>query len=235
MVNKENTSLEIKNAKTDIALIPVGATEQHASHLPVKTDAFLAEKVCEEVAKETGAYVLPAMPFGNSIENMEGAGTVTLRPMTLRAVIFDLTESLFRQGYKKIFVVNFHGANFVLKPTVREINYEGKFNGKVFYVDSAYGKFEGAKMDLHSGDVETSMMMYLWKKKLSLKNVKNVSPVYKRADLDWVGMVSATGGAGCWGFPLNATLKKGKKEFENRVAFVVKEINRILGLYNNIK
>ncbi len=230
MVNKENTSPEIKNFKTDIAFLAVGATEQHSFHLPVKTDAFIAEKVCEKAAKEIGAYLLPVMPFGNSIENMDGAGTVTLRPLTLRAVVMDLTESLFRQGYKKIFVFNFHGANFILKPTVREINYEGKYDGKVFFVDAAYGKTVGTNLDLHSGDEETSLMLYLWKKKINLKKVKNCSPVYHRADLDWVGMVGATGGTGCWGFPKAATLKKGKKEFENRVAFVVKEVRRILEL-----
>jgi len=117
MVNKENTSFEIRNFKTDTAIVAFGTTEQHSSHLPVKTDAFLAEKVCEKAAKEVKAYLLPVMPFGNSSENMEGAGTVTLSSMTLRSVLIDIADSLFRQGFKKIFVVNFHGGNFLLKTT----------------------------------------------------------------------------------------------------------------------
>lgn len=230
MVNKENTSPEIKNFKSDIAFVPVAATEQHSSHLPVKTDAFIAEKIMNEVVKKVKGYLLPVMPFGTSIENMGGAGTVTLMPPTLRLVVRDLVDSLYRQGYKIIFVVSFHGGNFILKPTVRELNYERK-EGRVFYLEP-FGDSSGGEPDLHSGYTETSLMMYLWKKEINLKGVKGSGPVYKRSDLDWIGMVEATEGKGCWGFPEKAGCDKGKIIFEQRVSACVKEIGRILKLYN---
>lgn len=231
MVNKESTSLEIKRCKTEIAFIPVAATEQHSSYLPVKTDAFIAEKIMNEVVKQVKGYLLPVMPFGTSIENMGGAGTVTLMPPTLRLVVRDLVESLSRQGYKKIFVVSFHGGNFILKPTVRELNYERK-DGKVFYLEP-FGDFGGGEPDLHSGRTETSLMLYLWKKQIDLKGMKGSGPGYKRSDLDWIGMVEATEGKGCWGYPEKASYARGKKEFEERVTAVVKEIGRILKLYKS--
>lgn len=230
MSTKVNTSKEIKFEDTEVAFIPVASTEQHSSHLPVMTDAFIAEKAMNEVVKKVKGYLLPVMPFGTSIENMGGAGTVTLKTNTLKLVVNDIVDSLFRQGYKKIFVVNFHGGNFILKPAIRELNYE-RSEGKVFCVEPPWSL--GTKnMDLHSGMEETSIMMYLWKKNIDLKNVKNTNPVYKRSDLDWIGMVEATGGAGNWGHAKKAGYIKGKTAFDRIVKGCIDEINRILKLTN---
>jgi len=234
MVNKESTSKQIKMEKTDIAFIPVGSTEQHSVHLPVMTDAFIIEKISYEVAKRIGGYLLPTLPFGTSIENMGGAGTVTLRPMTLRQVIYDLVDSLYRQGYKKIFVINFHGGNFILRPAIREINYERQ-EGKVFYVGSEFFTSAKKRIDLHAGEIETSLMMYLWRKNVSLDEVKNTTPNFVRSDLDWIGMVEATDGIGSWGYPTRASYNKGKKIFKKMVEDYVNEIKRLLILIEKKK
>jgi len=229
MADKESTSLEIGNLKTELAIIPIGATEQHAHHLPVMTDAFIAEKVCAEAAKRIQAYLLPVQPFGTSIENMDGPGTVTLRPLTLRSVLNDLVDSLYQQGYKKIFVINFHGGNFILKPAIREINYDRK-EGTVFYLDPWDALF--APEDLHAGFAETALMLYLWKGDLKYKNLKAVKPArHKRSDLDWIGMVGATKGAGYWGDPSRATQADGKRIFEQLVTATLSEIQRLLNVH----
>ena len=49
-----------------VALVPVGATEQHGYHLPVGTDVFLAEKLAEKVSDRTGALIYPSINFGYS-------------------------------------------------------------------------------------------------------------------------------------------------------------------------
>jgi len=230
MVNQENTSLEIGNCKTALAIIPIGATEQHARHLPVMTDAFIADKVCAEAAKQIKAYWLPVQPFGTSLENMDGPGTVTLRPLTLRSVVYDLVDSLYRQGYQKIFVINFHGGNFILKPTIRELNYDRK-EGTVFYLDPWAKLTAGPSFDLHAGFAETALMRYLWKDNLKCKHLRAVKPVHQRSDLDWIGMVGATKGAGYWGDPSRATPAEGKRIFEQLAADTVAGIQRILKLH----
>ena len=48
-----------------VALIPVGATEQHGPHLPVGTDTIIATALAEAAAA-TVAVVLPPLPFGAS-------------------------------------------------------------------------------------------------------------------------------------------------------------------------
>jgi creatinine amidohydrolase len=48
-----------------VALIPVGATEQHGAHFPVGTDTIIATAVADAAAEEV-AVVLPPLAFGAS-------------------------------------------------------------------------------------------------------------------------------------------------------------------------
>ena len=43
------------------------------------------------------------------------AGTVWLKPKTLAAVVNDVVQSLYRQGFRKILILSAHGGNFVLR------------------------------------------------------------------------------------------------------------------------
>ncbi|HEV2067994.1 MAG TPA: creatininase family protein, partial [Thermomicrobiales bacterium] len=51
-----------------VAVLPVGATEQHGPHLPVGTDAFAVEHIAREaaaiVAQDVPIVVTPTLPFG---------------------------------------------------------------------------------------------------------------------------------------------------------------------------
>src|SRR5580692_6921372 len=48
----------------EVALLPVGATEQHGPHLPAGTDTIIAKALSEAVSARTGAIVLPPSPSG---------------------------------------------------------------------------------------------------------------------------------------------------------------------------
>src|ERR1700742_893359 len=59
-----------------VALIPVGATEQHGPHLPVGTDTIIATALADAAAGEV-AVVLPPLAFGSSFfHGTRMAGTV---------------------------------------------------------------------------------------------------------------------------------------------------------------
>ena len=52
---------EFAARKDDIIILPVGSTEQHAQHLPLSTDAVIAEKFALALAKEVNGIVMPTM------------------------------------------------------------------------------------------------------------------------------------------------------------------------------
>jgi len=94
----------------DRVVVPLGSTEQHA-FLSVGTDSILAERVAVEAAEPLGVLVLPAMPFGIAPGFAAFPGTVSLRPETLAAVLVDLLDTLYGQGFRGFLVVNGHGGN----------------------------------------------------------------------------------------------------------------------------
>ena len=71
----------------DVALIPIGATEQHGRHLPLLVDTGWAVAACERAARLAGAVVAPALPYGWSPHHMGYPGTVTLGAATLQAAV----------------------------------------------------------------------------------------------------------------------------------------------------
>jgi creatinine amidohydrolase len=90
----------------DIALLPVGATEQHGAHTPLMVDTGWAAWISERVAARTGVLVAPPLHFGWSPHHLAYPGGITLRPETLTQVIVDVGESLLVQGFRKLVLVN---------------------------------------------------------------------------------------------------------------------------------
>src|SRR3989441_5091360 len=94
----------------DRIVLPIGSTEQHG-YLSVGTDAIVAERVAVEPAEPLGVPVLPALPFGITPYFAAFPGSPSLRTITYIAVIRDLLDSLFGQGFRRIAVINGHGGN----------------------------------------------------------------------------------------------------------------------------
>jgi len=85
---------------------------------------------------------------------LEFSGTVSLRPSTLAQVIRDIVLSLYINGIKKIVIISGHAGNWIIKPTIRELNLE--------YPDLKviHGQSMGEKpIDVHAGYSETSQML----------------------------------------------------------------------------
>ena len=92
-------------------IIPLGSTEQHGPTGAIGTDALTAEAVALEVGRRTGVLVTPAQSFGMAEHHLGFAGTMSLQPATLLAVLHDLVLSLGRHGFERVFVINGHGGN----------------------------------------------------------------------------------------------------------------------------
>lgn len=95
----------------DRIILPLGSTEEHGRHLGLGTDAIEAEAIARGVGELTGVVVAPVLNYGMALSQMGFAGTVSLRPTTLIAVLEDIFRSLYRHGFRRVLVVNGHGGN----------------------------------------------------------------------------------------------------------------------------
>jgi creatinine amidohydrolase len=97
--------------KTDDRLLLVlGSCEQHAS-LSLLTDVKIPNALAEAASQKTGVLVAPPLNFGVSPYFMAYPGTLSLRVTTLIDMVEDLVRSAYRQGFRRILILNGHGGN----------------------------------------------------------------------------------------------------------------------------
>ena len=105
-------------AKSDpnaMAVLSVGAVEQHGPHLPVITDSLIGPEIIgaalARLPEDTNILGLPPTMYGKSIEHEEWPGTITYSGNTLRAVMMDIAMSVKRSGFSKFVLIGSHGGN----------------------------------------------------------------------------------------------------------------------------
>ena len=103
----------LRDAGTDIVILPVGATEQHGRHLPTGVDTLSAVAVAHGVSARTGIPVLPALPYGCSLgHSPTWPGTLSLRPEVLSAIVLNIAEWVHAAGFRRLVLLNGHVTNW---------------------------------------------------------------------------------------------------------------------------
>ncbi len=152
-----------------VAVLPVGAIEQHGPHLPVSVDRDLVEAVIvralPQLASDQNVLVLPTLTITKSGEHDRHPGTLSLSADTLLAVLRDIGASVARAGVQRLVLLNGHGGNnAVLDIAARDLRVA---HDLIVASCSWFGfaEFESIMdkhalaYDLHAGDSETSPML----------------------------------------------------------------------------
>jgi creatinine amidohydrolase len=162
----ESTWTDADAMETDLAVLPVGSTEQHGPHAPLGTDALAAEAIAAEGVERVDreVAVAPTIPVGIAEEHRQFPGTLWVSPDTFRAYVRETVESLAHHGWDRVVVVNGHGGNVAAlretcaRLTRDEIAYAVPFTW-FDAVDPEELDFAGAMG--HAGPIETSLVQSL--------------------------------------------------------------------------
>jgi len=156
------TWTDAATSDADVAIVPVGSTEQHGPHAPLGTDVFTAEAVAEAGAEEYDGEVViaPSIPVGVAEEHRQFPGTLWVSEETFRSYVRETVGSLAYHGWDRVVLVNGHGGNV---DALREVT------GRITRHDDAYAVpftwFEAvgehsSEMG-HGGPLETALLRHV--------------------------------------------------------------------------
>lgn len=220
-----------------IAVLPLGATEQHGPHLPLSVDTTLVDGVVRASLAHMPAAVralfLPTQTIGFSPEHASFGGTLTLRAETVIRLWTEIGECVAASGVKKLVLFNAHGGQVALMDVVgRDLRQR---LGLLVYSVNWYGlpllgpdgqDVNGLFSDhehrfgIHAGEIETSMMLALAPQQVDMAQAQNFAstsearaqqyPVLgngRSAKLSWA--MQDYNAAGAVGNAAAATVEKG--------------------------
>ncbi len=172
--NLATTDFAALDPATTVAVLPLGATEQHGPHLPLSVDQALVDGMVAQalplLPADLPVLVLPTQQVGYSPEHADFPGTLTLSVQTVIATWVEIGECVARAGVKKLVLFNSHGGQVSLTDIVaRELRMRC---GLIVYGcswwnlplgDTVTGLFpsEEHRFGVHGGEIETSLMLAL--------------------------------------------------------------------------
>jgi len=154
-----------------IAVLPVGATEQHGPHLPMSTDTATIDAMVQaslpHLPDDLPVLFLPTTAYGKSNEHSRYPGTLTVSASTLIATWMDLGACVAAAGVRKLVLYNSHGGQMsVMDIVARDLREK---YGLMVVAANWYtlglpdGMFDAHELrhGIHAGDLESSIMMHL--------------------------------------------------------------------------
>lgn len=152
----------------NMALLPIGAFEQHGPCLPLATDTLIACAIAHRIAAKHDVMLLPPVTVSCSHEHAPWPGSVSISHRTLAAVVDDIAASLLASRLDKLVLINGHGGNYVLSNIVQEANAHRSRSMALFprstdwqQARQAAGLATNCHEDMHAGELETSILLHV--------------------------------------------------------------------------
>lgn len=154
-----------------VALLPVGAVEQHGPHLPLGTDTIILEAIVDGLTErlsgsdDLAVLRLPTQAIGDSVEHAAFPGTLAHEPEALIGAWTAIGEAVADAGLAKIAIVNSHGGQpqvvdiTAMKLRRRRTMLAARIMSYRFGAPEGLFAADELAFGYHGGEVETSLML----------------------------------------------------------------------------
>ena len=105
----------------DRLILILGACEQHG-YLSLLTDIKIPLALADSASNRTGVLVAPPLNFGISPYFLDYPGTLSFSVKTMISAVEDILRSAYRQGFRRILVLNGHGGNSAARNHLNQVN-----------------------------------------------------------------------------------------------------------------
>lgn len=158
-------------AATTTLVLPLGSTEQHAHHLPARTDAAIVQAIAFRsaalAAEHIPVLVAPTLPFGCAHHHLPFGGTISLTTSTYIDLVCELVAGLTGEGFRSIALLNGHGGNdAAIRVVVDRVVHEQRDDVHIaaasyWAIAAPVLQSRGFDSPGHAGNFETSLMLAL--------------------------------------------------------------------------
>ena len=238
---------EVKKAMAEgktTALVYNGGTEQRGPQNVNGGHTLMARETVREIAIKLGnAIAAPVLPFSPNNASAELPGTIGLTPDLFAAINEQVAEQLIKTGFKNIVLMGDHGGGQQqLGDVAKKLSAKYAAQGvKVVFCNDVYSTAndafdkwlvaQGYPASSHAGIPDTSEMLYLgadkgWVRTELVKDALGdpVLPPGQKPDPNKPRVNNGISGDG-----RRSTPELGKRLFDMKVDYAVKQIKSLLG------
>jgi creatinine amidohydrolase len=158
------------SARGAVVIVPVGSIEQHGPHLPLDVDVSVPYHLAVRAAvrcADLPVLVAPPVTFGVAHYKMGEPGTISVRLESFLALLCDVARSIWKNGFRRIILLNGHGGNIhPVGATAVKLSEEDVWTLPLTYWQmvpdelAGWGEADAGSIG-HAGEWETSLQLAL--------------------------------------------------------------------------
>ena len=180
--------------KQSLIILPVGTTEEHAPHLPVDTDARVAEayggSLADALTSEMPLLLMDTVRYGYSMKIMrKWPGTVIVRSRVFMDMIFDICFSVLDMGFSKLAILDCHGHHSGPLNTVSRELCDACDRAVAILSPATLSRDEFNAIrksppggSIHAGEWETSLLLHISPEVVDMSSASNVDTMRYHSD-----------------------------------------------------